>query len=130
MRKDLNDIGYQAITYICDYYDGPMSGHCLVNGELHWFKIADDSEWNTRELLVYPLAPDDKAFELRTRELFEQHVGTWWSRDLPADQPRQIRDCCGDYDAFSAAVADEFPDRKRDERDYTTGVEPVARIVY
>lgn len=89
--------GFEAFTvrllYACNYYDGPLSGRCIVDGEEYWFELHkdheicvpveddDDSFVRLRIFDLIKLTPEQEAQEKYWRDLFERHVGTHWLYD-------------------------------------------------
>lgn len=55
-----------------DFYDGPLSGLAEWQGQRYWFKREYDSD----ELRLYALTPDELAHEEAVHEAFRTHVGT------------------------------------------------------
>ncbi len=68
--------------WIDDFYDGPISGFCLVADEKYYFFADPDKSWGTFDEWRYFLYPvTDEEFETAefNHKLFEQHVGTQWT---------------------------------------------------
>ena len=99
-------VGLDAVVFVSSFYDGPLAGLLIFAGRLHFFALAPQAETLDGPLLVYPLTEDEAARELRCKRLFERHVGTWWSYDVPAEQ-RGFADC-GGFERYTQAVTAEF----------------------
>lgn len=65
-------------VFITNYYDKPLSGFCLWNGELHRFEETDES-FEKDEYDVYPLTLREKIKARIKQKAFEICVGTHWS---------------------------------------------------
>lgn len=58
------------------YWDGPLSGMCMVDGQHYWFQCAFESYRDRhRKFWLLELPPDDLAAELERHELFRECVG-------------------------------------------------------
>lgn len=109
----LPELGRDAIVFVSRYYDGPLSGLCRrADGSVAFFAPVLDS-WPVTALAVFPLSDAEQRRELRSKELFETHVGTFWSWDLPREQ-RTFGDCEGGGN-YETAMAAEFGDDSDDE---------------
>lgn len=64
-----------VVLWHCGYWDGPLSGVCLVGGRLHWFETDDDPLDDERTYLVYELTDAEARVEVERHFRFEQHVG-------------------------------------------------------
>lgn len=60
------------------YWDGPMSGLLVFQGEECWFEMVAESETETwyRRFAIVRLSPEQLAEERRWHELFQRFVGT------------------------------------------------------
>jgi hypothetical protein len=65
--------------WINDYYDGPLTGMTLFNGEKHWFKIKRASNRRGNLYFLYKLTPDQITHEEYWHKMFEKYVGTHWT---------------------------------------------------
>lgn len=89
--------------WYCGYYDGPLSGVCLYEGEKRWFTCAEEifyNEWTaadedypemwepcmSRRFVVFGMTPEDTAYEVTRHEKFQAHVG--WHCDFEPDGRR------------------------------------------
>lgn len=99
-------IDWDAITFVHLYHDGPLTGLCTFEGRVHYFEVDPDSEYGER-LYVYELTGEEVARELELRRLFEAHLGTYWSYDLPQAEQQVRRPA--DRPGYDAAVAAAFP---------------------
>jgi len=76
--------------WISDYYDGPLSGAVLRNGQFCWYILADEERepyvdgWYRRYWLV-ALTPVQEDEQRRWHDLFRQHVGTHWDHSSGAE---------------------------------------------
>lgn len=67
------------IIFAVDWWDGPLSGVCIYNGEKHWFQATD--EWYEedkpywRRYAVIKLTPEQLAKEEAMHELYEEKIG-------------------------------------------------------
>lgn len=63
-----------------NYYDGMLSGYCILDGKFMYFDLmeqneSDDRGWYRRFYLID--VPEDEEIEvIRRHELFEKYVGT------------------------------------------------------
>jgi hypothetical protein len=99
--------------YHCGYYDGPLSGFCLIAGEklffdcisegnltpeyIAWWNSEDESdesgpephyvEGYWRRYALYRLSPEDLAFEERCHAAFREHVGVHTDYDENGKRP-------------------------------------------
>jgi hypothetical protein len=68
-RKDVR------ILWHCGYWDGPLSGIALYQGQKYWFRVIDrDAE--PRAAALQSLTREQLQFEENRHTLFQQHVGT------------------------------------------------------
>lgn len=63
------------IVWVANYYDGPLSGLCRVNGKLQRFERGLEGH----RYRVYSLTPRQRALWVLQWRLFELFVGTHWS---------------------------------------------------
>ena len=69
--------------WVCEYYDGPLSGAVLYDGKFRWYVLAEEEAepytegWYRRYWLI-ELTNAQEAEERRWHDLFRQHVGTHW----------------------------------------------------
>jgi hypothetical protein len=67
------------IIFATNWWDGPLSGLCLYNGEKHWFQATE--EWYEedkpywRRFAVVKLTPEQIVDEEKWHELFKEKVG-------------------------------------------------------
>jgi hypothetical protein len=71
-QQDMN------FVFITNYYDGPLSGFCLWDNQLHRFEATDES-YGDDEYDVYPLTLWEKIKAKTNQKAFEICVGTHWS---------------------------------------------------
>lgn len=76
------------ILWVSGYYDGPLSGVCLVDEEVVWFSMIKDSEptnevdeegdtiWTLRRLGLYRMTDNEFREIITSHLLFEMYVGT------------------------------------------------------
>ena len=69
-----------------DYWDGPLSGMCLVAGERLLFECLDDENRNVRIFGLYRLSADDLALEEKINKVFCEKVGTHCNYDETGKQ--------------------------------------------
>ncbi len=60
----------------CDYWDGPLSGICIVDGRRLFFKCVSEDVSRNREFVLLQLSQEQLAEEIQWHELFREHVGT------------------------------------------------------
>lgn len=75
MRVSYKDMNYVFIT---NFYDRPLSGFCMHEGELHRFEETDESCEND-EYEVYKMTRWEKNRAWFSQKCFELCVGTHWS---------------------------------------------------
>ena len=63
------------VLYHLNYYDGPISGVCLWNGETHYFECRDPDSMS-RTYIVYKTPSTDMDIISKNHELFSKYVGT------------------------------------------------------
>lgn len=80
---DPNKVHYKDMNYVfvSDYYDGPISGTCIHNNELHKFEAVYDSitEMHNEYYIIHPLTPWGKVKAKVRQWSFEICVGTHMS---------------------------------------------------
>ncbi len=67
-----------------DFWDGPLSGMLVYNGQKYWFEIfgeADETEDFYRRFFVIRLTSTQIEEELKWHKLFEEKVGTHTTYD-------------------------------------------------
>jgi len=79
--EDLDKEPDLTMLWHSDYYDGPLSGMALYNGEHVWFDCNDDPFDGDRIYALYRLSTETKQELLRQHKLFEHHVGTHSNHD-------------------------------------------------
>lgn len=127
VSRNLPVVELDAIVFVTSYYDGPLEGLVMVSDRLHYFALSPEAADGGGPWLVFPLTDAEVARELRCKQLFERHVGTWWSRDVPPGQRRV--DTCEGSQSYEEAVAAEFGDlREADTAVGYQGRDPVAVI--
>lgn len=107
-------IAYPEILWIDNYWDGPLSGMCVVDGERCLFEMTDEAgnDARNRTYNVYRLSPERLALEEYWHAQFVQHVGTYWTRDPSVPQvpggyhPKSEH--AKFYEPFKAVVKDEL----------------------
>lgn len=68
-------------VFITDYYDGPLAGTCMLDGQLHRFEGIPYPEDNWEYYDVFPMTLFEKIKAKLNQYLFEICVGTHWSYD-------------------------------------------------
>ncbi len=58
-----------------DYWDGPMTGLALVNGEKVWFHFDGEDPSGPRTFAIYRLPPDLLDLLEMWHRVFQEHVG-------------------------------------------------------
>lgn len=85
LAPEVQEDGRQVrMLHHCAYWDGPLSGLCMLNGREHWFdcvswehRITDSEgvEWFSRLYVVVTMTDEQIAEEARRHALFVKHVG-------------------------------------------------------
>lgn len=89
------------ILWVSGYYDGPLSGACLVDNEIAWFSMIEDAEvigwetitedgeefreaiWSPRRWGIYKLTDEEFRGLVTMHFLFEHYVGTHHCNHAP-----------------------------------------------
>lgn len=59
------------------FYDGPLNGMCLFNGQKHWFRLLDEDEQTQERTFEIVQLPDEEIAALeKDHAQFAKHVGT------------------------------------------------------
>ena len=81
--------------WISEYYDGPLSGAVVHNGQFRWYVMGEEEQapyadgWYRRYwLLALSAAQEDE--ERRWHDLFRQHVGTHWDSPCGTEPGRVL----------------------------------------
>ena len=82
--------------WISDFYDGPLSGAVIHEGQFAWFTLAEEesepySEGWYRRYWIVRLTPVQQDEERRWHDLFRTHVGTHWDFQTDGSLPRQVK---------------------------------------
>jgi hypothetical protein len=82
-RDDEVTIKRKDIKYLwhCGYWDGPLSGMCLHDGEKCWFDMVKEYNNGSRTFKVVRLTPEQLKEEEYWHDLFEEKVSTASSYD-------------------------------------------------
>jgi hypothetical protein len=76
-----------------DYWDGPLSGVCILRGTRHWFQMLDEDEVLTqRRFVVLRLSAAQLADEEEIHARFERYVGTHTTYDDAGRRAGSARD--------------------------------------
>jgi hypothetical protein len=70
----------EAVRYLwySDFWDGPMSGMALYNGQPYWFEMVEENEEDHgfyRRFGLFELSPEEIEAETRWHNLFREKVG-------------------------------------------------------
>lgn len=115
-RDDEVTIKRKDVKYLwhCGFWDGPLSGLCLYQGEKCWFDMVKEYRNASRTFKVLRLTPEQLKEEEYWHDLFREHVGT--HTDYDENERR-------DYDGVKPQVNwDKFykhEDRDRKTRDFS-----------
>ena len=91
----------------CNYWDGPLSGVALYEGEHVWFELTDDDDYgDNRVFSLYRLNPEDKEEIFKQHKEFQEAVGYHTDHDPEVHKPYK----CKDKKKF-----DDFYKKKRKE---------------
>lgn len=90
--------GEVTLAWHNDYYDGPLAGMARYKGELHYFKMVEQSEcdaggvypgWYRRYALI-KLTPEQMEAELTRHTAFREHVSERCDYENPGPvKPRE-----------------------------------------
>jgi hypothetical protein len=105
-----------TILWVSDYYDGPLSGMCLVNEQLCWFQVDPETvneydpetdEWLPRRYFIYELS-DCEARKLATEHFrFELYVGNNRLCNHKSDGIKPQDEWCKFYDSHEPSCPAE-----------------------
>jgi hypothetical protein len=91
----LNDL---SIQWVNDYWDGPLSGMGMIDGELVYFQCEDQDDELNRSYGIYRLTAEQLAQEEERHADFNRLVGTYWDWSLPASlRSYKPRDTHGEF---------------------------------
>ena len=113
---------YVELVYVCDWYDGLLSGLVKIHGKLCFTHIADDS--NPRGPWFYDawILTDEEAIEaLRQKRIFEEHVGYHSSYKDGKPVATHCSYTKKSFEKFYDVLAPQFPpvmEKKDREPDY------------
>jgi len=89
LDKEIGWMSKIELKYHSNYWDGPLSGVCILQGKRRWFNNVHDYHSKTEEgknldmriYAIYDLTPEEWKEEDHWHLLFEKYVGTHTSYD-------------------------------------------------
>lgn len=112
------------LVYVAGYWDGPLSGMAVLDGQRAWFQMLNADEWTLRIYGLWHLDDEQLAVEERRHQGFCAQVGSHWNVIYDPDGLRRYSPRWPDGQA-NPAWRDWYDNPERDKPPQVSG-EPFA----